>query len=219
MTPGPPPAPHLLALKYAPFALRIAKGFAAVTCDTQDMAAEFRAVALLALCRAARSFDPSYGLKFATYAGIFIGGALRDAAMAMTPRGYRGDGDPLRPIPKLFPISVMERRSRRARPAGGWHAEKLTIEHFGHVISIPEPPNTARRVDLLDFLERHMRGLSARSRAILRLRLVDGRGCAATARAVGLNLSRFHHVYQDALGHVRRSIASTGQTDYFQDVA
>lgn len=87
----PPKAPmtpeqQALAVAYLPFAQNLAQHQEWLF-PQHD---EWHAVARLALAQAARSYDPSRGVKFPTFAAYRIAGAFRDECRRITPFGFRG---------------------------------------------------------------------------------------------------------------------------------
>jgi RNA polymerase sigma factor (sigma-70 family) len=53
------------------------------------LADEFRGEAFLALCTAARTFEPGHRVSFRTHASTRINGAMLDVCRGLSPRGYR----------------------------------------------------------------------------------------------------------------------------------
>ena len=74
-----------LARSYIPFAKKIA---APLRDCWPSNAEEFDSAAVTALVQAAQSFDPSRGVKFATFARYRIWGALKDMQRGMNLKGF-----------------------------------------------------------------------------------------------------------------------------------
>jgi RNA polymerase sigma factor (sigma-70 family) len=83
-----------LAARYLPMAESIAKGRRTRWTIERD---ELQSTAYLALVEAARSFDPSRNVNFATYARHHIEGALNDCRRFWVDSGWRGEQE-ARPI-------------------------------------------------------------------------------------------------------------------------
>lgn len=84
------PEAQELAARYMPFARKLARPLIdALPAYADDIEAE----AFLGLVEAAGAFDPTRGVRFATFAALRIKGSIRDYLRRLAPLGYRRDPD------------------------------------------------------------------------------------------------------------------------------
>src|SRR5205807_753874 len=77
-----------LAAQFLPLARKLAKPLKTMFAQWKD---EFESAACLALVEAARSYDPSRNIRFATFARFRIRGALMDVGRVMGLSGWEAD--------------------------------------------------------------------------------------------------------------------------------
>jgi RNA polymerase sigma factor (sigma-70 family) len=136
---------------------------------------EFESAACMALVEAARTFDPSRGLKFATFARFRIRGALADVGRAMRlPEGLDED----RPgIVALTPY----------------------LEEHGEVLVASEPPPVGAEFDDVDAVEGLLRKLPRKHAEVCRLHYLHGKTQAEIAGQLGISQSEVTRRHKLAL--------------------
>jgi RNA polymerase sigma factor for flagellar operon FliA len=148
-------------------------------------AEEFESAALLALVEAAQSFDPTRGVKFATFARYRIWGALRDVQREMVTRGWRGDVANMPTVTGLTPDA----------------------EERGTVLgATPEPP-ADREVEAVDWVTGVLRHLPGKHREACRLMYLEGLTQGEVAERMGYSKSRVSYLHSEAMDMLRYVLA------------
>jgi RNA polymerase sigma factor (sigma-70 family) len=168
------PEQQEMALKYIPMARAIARPLRLSWPLEEE---EFDSAAMLALCEAARSFDPSYNVKFATFARYRILGALRDVQRALVTAGWRLD---LENAPSISSLTC-------------------DSEEHGSVIgSGPDPP-VGEELEAVDFVESWLRRLPSKHAAACREIYVNGKTQGEAAAHLGCSKSRLSYLHKEAI--------------------
>jgi RNA polymerase sigma factor (sigma-70 family) len=143
---------------------------------------ELQSIAYLALVEAARTFDPSRNVNFATYARHRIRGALRDCRRNQVPTTWRGD-----------------RRHRAMSEKFGEHAE-----HHGQAVGIrPERPVGAQ-IEATEAVEKWLNRLPQAHAAACRHIYLDGKSQDEAAALVGCSKSFLSRLHREAISILMR---------------
>jgi RNA polymerase sigma factor (sigma-70 family) len=151
------------------------------------LADEFHGEAFLALCRAARTFDPHRRVSFPTHAANRINGAMIDLCRGLSPAGYR-------------------RRDAADVPFVGSIEVVKTYDDTGRALSLRDILTSDE--DPADWGEEYqdelavlLRSLPRRDRAVLGLLYGQAATASAggTARAVGISESRVFQIQARAI--------------------
>lgn len=175
-----------LAVKYIPLAKSIAWRFRV---DFPAYADDFLDVALLAVCEAAESFDPSKAASFATFARHRIWGAIRDLQRSMVPKGLgrvdclRCDGPHEEPI-----VSSVN----------------LDMEERGAVLNTTPDDPVGSELESAEEFDRLMRLLPRKETAALTALYCSGDANQSdVARALGCSKSRASYLIKSAHDQLR----------------
>jgi RNA polymerase sigma factor (sigma-70 family) len=169
------PAQQALAERFLPLALRLARDAGQ---KWPALAADFESAVGLALCRAARDYEPERGLRFTTFARPQLIGALTDVKRAAVPLGYR--------VPGAVAPTL--------EPWGDNHHER------------PDPePHVGADLEALDSVEGWLRKLPRRHRAVMRLLYVHGKSQTEVAATLGHHKQHVSIVRREALAILRDS--------------
>jgi RNA polymerase sigma factor (sigma-70 family) len=153
------------------------------------LADEFHGEAFLALCTAARTFEPGHRVSFRTHAFTRINGAMLDVCRGLSPRGYRRPRRDAGDTPRVGSIEAIKAVDELGRPvflrdiltsdedAVGWEAE-YQDELAGLLRSLP-----SRYRDVLGLLYGHAKTAWMK----------------AAAHAVGLSEARVSQIHARAL--------------------
>lgn len=133
---------------------------------------DLESAACVALVEAARSYDPSRNLRFATFARFRIRGALGDALRGLTPE---------------LPWEAL--------------LVSLEIDHetYGRVITAAPDPPTGSELEQAESFERRLRPLPARLRELCRLYYRDGLTMAQAAESLGCSASEVGRLHRQAI--------------------
>jgi RNA polymerase sigma factor (sigma-70 family) len=163
-----------LAEKFLPMARALAKPLKTVYRHWRD---EFESAACMALVEAARSFDPSRNIKFATFARFRIRGALIDVGRSMDLSGWEGDRDNAPDLVTLTPFN----------------------EEHGSVLVAVAPPPVGAEFEDVDAVEDWLRKLPRRHAQVCRLHYLYGKTQAEIAEAVGCSQSEVTRLHRKAI--------------------
>lgn len=148
---------------------------------------------------AAENFDPGRGVKFATYAGHRIIGAIRDGIRNddWLPRSQRikAKADSSFQTPKKFSFSSVRLKG-----------EKRDV-HFGDSLAaenIEQPDEALHRRELFDIL---LKGLPNRERQVMRLYYDAGWTMKEAGQVIGVSESRVSHLRIMILKKLRERFA------------
>jgi RNA polymerase sigma factor FliA len=192
------PAQRALAAepRYLALAGKIARPYAR---EYPRLASEFRSEGLLALCQAARTFEPDRGLKFSTHATNRIEGAMLDVLRGTEPCGFRRRSRrDVKMVPRVVSLSTGIRfRGRIAGTDMSGASDGLTVAHLAQA----DEDEVGWEADYQERLAALTRSLPPRHRAVLRM--MYGRADLATmrqvGRALGISESRVSQVHGQAL--------------------
>jgi RNA polymerase sigma factor (sigma-70 family) len=158
------------------------------------LADEFRGEAFLALCTAARSFEPHRQVSFPTHAANRINGAMLDVCRGLSPAGYR-------------------RRDATDAPYIGSLEVVKTYDDTGRALSLrdiltsdEDPADWG--AEYQDELAVLLLSLPRRDRAVLELRYGHAAAASAggTAQAVGVSVSRVFQIQARAISVLEEAI-------------
>jgi RNA polymerase sigma factor (sigma-70 family) len=133
----------------------------------RQQADDITSAAVLGLCEAAASFDPSRGLKFVTFAHRRIRGAVIDHLRSLVPPPFARTPDL---APTILPLLS--------------ETEDVAVRLIG--AEPPEPPGQA--LEESDDAERLLRRLPPRQQQVLRRLVFDAQNHTAVAAALGLTV-------------------------------
>ncbi len=137
---------------------------------------EFESAACLALVEAARSFDPSRNIRFATFARFRIKGALRDVGRSMILPGFEDE-----------------------ESSPGTVALTPYNEEHGTVLVASEPPEVGLDVDDIDEVEHWLRKLPKRHATICRLYYLYGKTQSEIAAVFGCSQSEITRLHKKSI--------------------
>ena len=143
---------------------------------------ELISAAYLALVEAAESFDPDYGVNFATFARHRIRGAMSNCRRAWFRLAMQGDG---------IPSPVFRRLGTRE-------------ETHGWVLGKSEETHTIAEFEETEALESYFRRLPRNQATACRLIYLDGKSQAEVADLLGYSQSYLSRLHQNALESLRR---------------
>ncbi len=162
-----------LAGQFLPLARALAKPLKAIFNQWKD---EFESAACLALVEAARSYDPSRNIRFATFARFRIRGALVDVGRGMAPLGIE-EADPGPNVITLTPYN----------------------EEHGKVLVAVEPPPVGAEHDDVDAVEHWLKRLPSKHAQVCRLYYLYGKTQAEIAGALGCSQSEVTRLHRKSL--------------------
>jgi RNA polymerase sigma factor (sigma-70 family) len=151
------------------------------------LADEFHGEAFLALCRAARTFEPHRNNSFWAYAANRIDGAMLDVFRGQSPAGYRRRD--AADAPYVGSLDLIRAHDDTGQP--------LTLHDF--LASDEDPADWGEEYQ--DELAKLIRSLPRRDRAVLELRFGHAGTASAggTAQAVGISESRVFQIQAQAI--------------------
>lgn len=140
---------------------------------------DFESAACMGLVEAARYFDPSCNIRFATFARSRIAGSLKDALVHLRRMGLAGAS---RVAPGQFPgFASLKGEMRGLGP--WWLSRPNRRESSSHVDAVSW--SSPHEVDLDDAAEHLLRKLPGRHAQALRIVALEGKTQAEAARAMG----------------------------------
>lgn len=155
--------------------------------------------AFVGLIDAARRFDPAWGVKFETYAGPRVVGAILDAgrrpgaAVVQLGRAGRQRGEPEIRVTSVEASNMVSRGGRDAIAAD--------------FLFVDDEPRCADAIDRRDAIDRALTAFAANERAVVRSYWLDGRTMKQTGADVGLSESRVSQMMTDVLRRLREHTA------------
>ncbi|WP_435017771.1 sigma-70 family RNA polymerase sigma factor [Tundrisphaera sp. TA3] len=168
------PVQQELAEQFLPLARGLAKPLKKMFRHWRD---DFESAACLALVEAARSFDPSRNIQFATFARFRIRGALNDVGRSMCLSGWEKDYENAPEVHRLTPLN----------------------EEFGVALNSPSNPAVGADVDAADSVDRHLRRIPPRHAEVCRLRYLEGKTLAEVAEVMGVSQSEINRIHRQAM--------------------
>jgi len=177
-----------LAGRYLPLARKLAKPLKMMFTQWKD---EFESAACLALVEAARSFDPSRNIKFATFARFRIRGSLVDVGRSMELSGWDDEMGEAPDVVTLTPFN----------------------EEHGSVLVAVVPPPVGSDVDDIDSVESILRKLPERHATVCRLHYLYGKTQAEIGVALGCSQSEVTRLHRKSLELLSEPYLPDGQVN------
>jgi RNA polymerase sigma factor (sigma-70 family) len=168
------PVQQELAEQFLPLARGLARPLKRMFRQWRD---DFESAACMALVEAARNFDPSRNIQFATFARFRIRGALNDVGRSMCLSGWEGDHERAPEVHRLTPLN----------------------EEFGIVLNSVTDPAVGTDVEAADSVERHLRRIPPRHAEVCRLRYLEGKTLAEVAEVLGVSQSEINRIHRQAM--------------------
>jgi len=162
-----------LAAKFLPLARSLARPLKEMFALWRD---EFESAACLALVEAARSFDPSRNIQFATFARFRIRGALVDVGRGMGLAGWENEVD-----------------------APGAVSLTPYIEEHGQVLVATNPPPVGSEFEDIDAVEHLLRKLPKKHATVCRMQYLYGKTQAEIASMLGCSQAEVTRLHMKAL--------------------
>ena len=177
-----------LASQYLPLARKLAQPMKLMFVRWKD---EFESAACLALVEAARSFDPSRNIKFATFARFRIRGAMVDVGRSMELPGW---DDALGESPDVVTLTPFN-------------------EEHGSVLVAVEPPPVGTETDDVDSVEQILRKLPERHATVCRLHYLYGKTQAEIGDVIGCSQSEIARLHRKSLDLLSEPYLPDGQVN------
>ena len=177
-----------LAARFLPLARSLAKPLKLIFTQWKD---EFESAACLALVEAARSFDPSRNIKFATFARFRIRGALVDVGRGM---GLAGWEDELEDAPGLFSLTPYN-------------------EEHGSVLIAVAPPPVGTEFDDIDTVEHWLKKLPKKHATVCRLYYLHGKTQAEIADGLGCSQAEVTRLHKKAIEFLAEPYDADGKAN------
>jgi RNA polymerase sigma factor for flagellar operon FliA len=207
---------HYARTLVRPIALRMARGIPQVS----DAGRDFMSFGTFGLIDALDRFDPGRGVRFETFAGPRVRGAILDELRALdwVPRGMRSIGRELDrveealinelgrvPTPREIENVVGPKMARQA-------IVKLQLENdppegWGTVDFGQDLESCAVVEDVVDRVSQAVGGLDGRLKAIAALVYVEGRTLTRVGQALGVSESRVCQLQGQFLRELGRALA------------
>jgi RNA polymerase sigma factor (sigma-70 family) len=163
-----------LAARFLPLARALARPLKEMFAQWKD---EFESAACLALVEAARSFDPSRNIRFATFARFRIRGALVDVGRVMGLSGWENDPDDAPGMVALTPYS----------------------EEHGQVLIASKPPAVGSELEDIEAVEHMLRKLPKKHAAVCRMQYLYGKTQSEIAAMLGCSQTEVTRLHLKAL--------------------
>jgi RNA polymerase sigma factor (sigma-70 family) len=177
-----------LAAQFLPLARKLAKPLKTMFASWKD---EFESAACLALVEAARSYDPSRKIRFATFARFRIRGALMDVGRVMGLPGWETDRENAPDLVTLTPYN----------------------EEHGKVLVAYEPPEVGSDVDDADSVEHWLRKLPGKHALVCRLYYLYGKTMGEIADDLKCSPSEITRLHKKALELLSDPYDATGKAN------
>jgi RNA polymerase sigma factor (sigma-70 family) len=165
---------QLLAAQYLPLARALAKPLKEIFRQWRD---EFESAACMALVEAARSFDPSRNIQFATFARFRIRGALVDVGRGMGLDGFEDNPEDAPGMISLTPYN----------------------EEHGTVLIAVSPPAVGSEFEDVDAVEHMLRKLPKKHATVCRLHYLYGKTQSEIADSLACSQAEVTRVHKKAL--------------------
>jgi RNA polymerase sigma factor (sigma-70 family) len=167
------PEQQQLAARFLPLARSLAKPLKMIFTQWKD---EFESAACLALVEAARSFDPSRNIQFATFARFRIRGALVDVGRGMGLSGWESDPEDAPGVVTLTPYN----------------------EEHGTVLAVNPPPVGSEFEDV-DAVEHWLRKLPKKHASVCRMQYLYGKTQMEIAAKLGCSQAEVTRLHRKSL--------------------
>ncbi len=177
--------------------------------------ADVRQMAVFGLLEAIGRFNPARGVKFESYAGPRIRGAITDAVRAAdtvsrtTRERERRTG---RPAPRTFSLSCQV-----TRYADG-DSDSVDSDFF-KFLSAPSPDVAGRTAELNDLADLATQGMTRAERMVVKLYYFEGFTMAEAGRVIGVSESRVSQMHKDMVPRMRSALGGGVETDTVAAVA
>jgi RNA polymerase sigma factor (sigma-70 family) len=168
------PEQQQLAARYLPLARALAKPLKLIFTQWKD---EFESAACLALVEAARSFDPSRNIQFATFARFRIRGALMDVGRGMGLAGWESDPEDTPGMVTLTPYN----------------------EEHGTVLIATNPPPVGSEFEDEDSVEHLLRKLPKKHASVCRMQYLYGKTQTEIAVVLGCSQAEVTRLHKKSL--------------------
>jgi RNA polymerase sigma factor (sigma-70 family) len=176
-----------LAARFLPLARALAKPLKEIFTQWKH---EFESAACLALVEAARSFDPSRNIRFATFARYRIRGALVDVGRGMELDGW-DDPDEAPGLVSLTPFS----------------------EEHGNVLIAVKPPAVGSELEDIDAVEHMLRKLPKKHATVCRLHYLYGKTQAEIAATLDCSQAEVTRLHKKALEFLSEPYDANGKVN------
>jgi RNA polymerase sigma factor (sigma-70 family) len=163
-----------LAARYLPLARALAKPLKLIFTQWKD---EFESAACLALVEAARSFDPSRNIQFATFARFRIRGALVDVGRGMGLSGWESDPEDAPGLVTLTPYN----------------------EEHGTVLIAVNPPPVGAEFEDIDSVEHWLRKLPRKHASVCRMHYLHGKTQSEIAMILGCSQAEVTRLHKKSI--------------------
>ncbi len=177
-----------MAARFLPLARALAKPLKIMFQHWRD---EFESAACLALVEAARSYDPSRNIRFATFARFRIRGALVDVGRGMGLSGWEGEREEAPDVVTLTPYN----------------------EEHGTVLVAFEPPRVGTEFDDVDAVEQWLRKLPHKHADVCRRYYLYGKTQSEIAEVLGCSQSEVTRLHKKALELLTDPYDKVGQAN------
>jgi RNA polymerase sigma factor (sigma-70 family) len=176
-----------LAARFLPLARALARPLKEMFAQWRD---EFESAACLALVEAARSFDPSRNIQFATFARFRIRGALVDVGRQMSLAGWEDDENGPGAV-SLTPYS----------------------EEHGQVLIAFKPPRIGTEFDDIDAVEHMLKKLPKKHATVCRLQYLYGKTQSEIAAVLGCSQTEVTRLHLKALEFLSEPYDTDGKVN------
>jgi RNA polymerase sigma factor (sigma-70 family) len=168
------PEQQQLAARFLPLARALAKPLKMIFTQWKD---EFESAACQALVEAARSFDPSRNIQFATFARFRIRGALADVGRGMGLSGWESDPEDAPGVVTLTPYN----------------------EEHGTVLVAVNPPPVGAEFEDIDTVEHWLRKLPKKHASVCRMQYLYGKTQTEIAAVLGCSQAEITRLHKKSL--------------------
>ncbi len=177
-----------LAAQYLPLARSLAKPLKEIFSQWRD---EFESAACMALVEAARSFDPSRNIQFATFARFRIRGALVDVGRGMGLDGFEDNPEDAPGMVSLTPYN----------------------EEHGKVLIAVSPPPVGSEFEDIDAVEHILRKLPKKHATVCRLHYLYGKTQSEIAGTLACSQAEVTRLHKKALEFLSEPYDANGKVN------
>ncbi len=177
-----------LAARFLPLARSLAKPLKLIFTQWKD---EFESAACMALVEAARSFDPSRNIKFATFARFRIRGALVDVGRGMGLSGWENEEEEAPGLVSLTPYN----------------------EEHGAVLIAVSPPPVGAEFDDIDAVEHWLKKLPKKHATVCRQYYLHGKTQAEIAEVLGCSQAEVTRLHKKAIEFLAEPYDADGKAN------
>ena len=177
-----------LAARFLPLARALAKPLKELFVHWKD---EFESAACLALVEAARSFDPSRNIQFATFARFRIRGALVDVGRVMGVSGWEDEPEDAPGVVSITPYS----------------------EEHGQVLIATKPPPVGTECEDVDAVEHLLKKLPKKHAQVCRMQYLYGKTQSEIASMLGCSQAEVTRLHMKALEFLSEPYDAQGRVN------